>query len=42
VSSSSDGADSVTLDDVLRIVPASVLIGGLIVFVIVWWILRRR
>jgi hypothetical protein len=42
VSSSPHGEDSVTLDDLLRLVPASALIGGLVAFVVVWAILRRR
>lgn len=42
MSVSEHDADSVTLDDLLRIVPASALIGALAIFVIVWWLLKRR
>lgn len=42
MSASERDADSVTLDDLLRVVPASALIGALAILVVVWWVLRKR
>jgi hypothetical protein len=41
VTAAPDGAEKVTLEDWLRVAPASALVAALVVLVIVWLITRK-